>query len=132
TSSPAKAQSRQAISPPGNNRLPNFHWTANLSAVSFAPHAAEFSCSWRRRCHHVGSKFILFAQSSPFFGRSGRVQPRLFSPCFFSCLWIYRERNISFAAGELRTGLEVIANQPGKRLDEDNPILHAQLPDGSR
>src|SRR6266478_7879623 len=27
---------------------------------------------------------------------------------------------------------EVIANQLGKRLDEDNPRLHAQLPDGSR
>jgi pilus assembly protein CpaF len=26
----------------------------------------------------------------------------------------------------------VIANQLGKRLDEDNPVLHAQLPDGSR
>jgi pilus assembly protein CpaF len=26
----------------------------------------------------------------------------------------------------------VIANQLGKRLDEDNPLLHAQLPDGSR
>ena len=30
------------------------------------------------------------------------------------------------------TGLEVIANQLGKKLDEDNPSLHAQLPDGSR
>ena len=45
---------------------------------------------------------------------------------------IHREKTISFAAGKLRTGLEVIANQLGKRLDEDNPILHAQLPDGSR
>jgi pilus assembly protein CpaF len=45
---------------------------------------------------------------------------------------IRREKAISFAAGKLRTGLEVIANQLGKRLDEDNPILHAQLPDGSR
>ena len=45
---------------------------------------------------------------------------------------IHREETISFAAGKLRTGLEVIANQLGKRLDEDNPILHAQLPDGSR
>jgi pilus assembly protein CpaF len=45
---------------------------------------------------------------------------------------IHRETTISFAAGKLRTGLEVIANQLGKRLDEDNPILHAQLPDGSR
>jgi pilus assembly protein CpaF len=45
---------------------------------------------------------------------------------------IRREETISFAAGKLRTGLEVIANQLGKKLDEDNPILHAQLPDGSR
>ena len=35
-------------------------------------------------------------------------------------------------SGRLRTGLEVIANHLGKRLDEDNPVLHAQLPDGSR
>lgn len=39
---------------------------------------------------------------------------------------------IFFEAGSLRTGLEVIANHLGKRLDEDNPRLHAQLPDGSR
>ena len=38
----------------------------------------------------------------------------------------------SFDAGRLRTGLEVIANQLGKRLDEDSPRLQAQLPDGSR
>ena len=43
-----------------------------------------------------------------------------------------REPNISFDAGRLQTGLEVIANQLGKKLDEDNPLLHAQLPDGSR
>jgi pilus assembly protein CpaF len=43
-----------------------------------------------------------------------------------------REASVSFDAGRLRTGLEVIANQLGKRLDEDNPVLHAQLPDGSR
>jgi pilus assembly protein CpaF len=43
-----------------------------------------------------------------------------------------REPNISFEPGKLRTGLEVIANQLGKRLDEDNPVLHAQLPDGNR
>jgi pilus assembly protein CpaF len=42
------------------------------------------------------------------------------------------EPSVSFEAGKLRTGLEVIANQLGKRLDEDNPVLHAQLPDGSR
>jgi ATP-dependent exoDNAse (exonuclease V) alpha subunit len=43
-----------------------------------------------------------------------------------------REESISFDAGKLRTGLEVIANQLGKKLDEDNPVLNAQLPDGSR
>src|SRR5271156_2514800 len=43
-----------------------------------------------------------------------------------------REKTISFDAGKLRTGLEVIANQLGKKLDEDNPVLNAQLPDGSR
>ena len=42
------------------------------------------------------------------------------------------EETISFDAGKLRTGLEVIANQLGKKLDEDNPVLNAQLPDGSR
>src|SRR5437660_4538332 len=45
---------------------------------------------------------------------------------------IRREETISFDAGKLRTGLEVIANQLGKKLDEDNPVLNAQLPDGSR
>jgi pilus assembly protein CpaF len=45
---------------------------------------------------------------------------------------IHRERTISFAAGKIRTGLEVVANQLGKRLHEDNPLLNAQLPDGSR
>src|SRR6185437_5201651 len=39
---------------------------------------------------------------------------------------------IAFDAGSLRTGLEVIANNLGKRLDEDNPVLEARLPDGSR
>jgi pilus assembly protein CpaF len=45
---------------------------------------------------------------------------------------MHREETISFDARKLRTGLEVIANQLGKKLDEDNPVLHAQLPDGSR
>jgi len=43
-----------------------------------------------------------------------------------------QEPTISFDAEHLHTGLEVIANQLGKKLDEDNPRLHAQLPDGSR
>src|SRR6202162_721871 len=45
---------------------------------------------------------------------------------------MFQEQNISFDAGKLQTGLEVIANQLGKKLDEDSPLLHAQLPDGSR
>jgi pilus assembly protein CpaF len=45
---------------------------------------------------------------------------------------VCRESSVSFDAARLRTGLEVIANQLGKKLDEDNPLLHAQLPDGSR
>jgi pilus assembly protein CpaF len=45
---------------------------------------------------------------------------------------IRQEKTVSFDAGKLRTGLEVIANQLGKKLDEDNPLLNAQLPDGSR
>jgi len=45
---------------------------------------------------------------------------------------VCREQYIDFGAAPLRTGLEVIANHLGKRLDEDNPRLHAQLPDGSR
>src|SRR5271168_3291593 len=43
-----------------------------------------------------------------------------------------QEATISFHVGQLRTGLEVIANQLGKKLDEDNPLLDAHLPDGSR
>lgn len=42
------------------------------------------------------------------------------------------EKAIRFDGGSLLTGLEVIANQLGKKLDEDHAILNAQLPDGSR
>src|SRR5258708_36701235 len=45
---------------------------------------------------------------------------------------LHREKTVSFDAGRLRTALEVIANQLGNRLDEDNPLLNAQFPDGSR
>jgi pilus assembly protein CpaF len=45
---------------------------------------------------------------------------------------VQQDTRICFDAGKLRAGLEVIANQLEKKLDEDNPILHAQLPDGSR
>jgi len=40
--------------------------------------------------------------------------------------------DLSFDPASLRTGLEVIANNLGKRLDEDNPVVEARLPDGSR
>jgi len=43
-----------------------------------------------------------------------------------------QDESISFDGGKLRTGLEVVANRLGKKLDEDNPVLNAQLPDGSR
>jgi pilus assembly protein CpaF len=43
-----------------------------------------------------------------------------------------RDASVCFDVDKLRTGLEVIANQLGKKLDENNPVLHAQLPDGSR
>jgi pilus assembly protein CpaF len=42
------------------------------------------------------------------------------------------DTSIQFDSNRLRTGLEVIANHLGKKLDEDNPLLNAQLPDGSR
>lgn len=45
---------------------------------------------------------------------------------------LQREAAIAMRSESLLTGLEVIANQLGKRLDEDSPVLHAQLPDGSR
>ena len=43
-----------------------------------------------------------------------------------------RDQSICFEASKLRTGLEVVANKLGKKLDEDNPVLNVQLPDGSR
>ena len=45
---------------------------------------------------------------------------------------VRREPDARFDAAPLHTGLEVIANHLGKKLDEDNPHLHARLPDGSR
>ncbi|HET9281385.1 MAG TPA: ATPase, T2SS/T4P/T4SS family [Candidatus Angelobacter sp.] len=43
-----------------------------------------------------------------------------------------RAQGISFPADKLLAGLEVIANKLQKRLDPSHPLLHAQLPDGSR
>jgi pilus assembly protein CpaF len=45
---------------------------------------------------------------------------------------VRRDESVQFDAARLRTGLEVVANKLGKKLDEDNPLLNAQLPDGSR
>jgi pilus assembly protein CpaF len=39
---------------------------------------------------------------------------------------------IRFDDGVLLTGLEVIANRFGKKLDADSPIMNLRLPDGSR
>jgi pilus assembly protein CpaF len=53
-------------------------------------------------------------------------------------VWIEEEGRIEplpglqFEAGALMTGLEVIANRFGKKLDADSPILNLRLPDGSR
>lgn len=39
---------------------------------------------------------------------------------------------IHFDDGALQTGLEVIANRFGKKLDADSPLMNLRLPDGSR
>ena len=55
-----------------------------------------------------------------------------------STVWIEEDgqiqflSDIHFADGALLTGLEVIANKFGKKLDADSPILNLRLPDGSR
>lgn len=45
---------------------------------------------------------------------------------------IRRAQAISFPAEKLLAGLEVVANKLQKCLDSSHPLLHAQLPDGSR
>lgn len=45
---------------------------------------------------------------------------------------IQSQPEIHFEEGALLTGLEVIANRYGKKLDADSPILNLRLPDGSR
>lgn len=55
-----------------------------------------------------------------------------------SSVWIEEDGRIQllpgirFDDGGLQTGLEVIANRFGKKLDADFPILNLRLPDGSR
>ena len=45
---------------------------------------------------------------------------------------IHPAEGVRFDGKSLHTGLEVIANRLGKKLDKENPLLNAQLPDGSR
>jgi len=45
---------------------------------------------------------------------------------------IHSQPETRFEEGALMTGLEVIANRFGKKLDADSPILNLRLPDGSR
>ncbi len=45
---------------------------------------------------------------------------------------MHRAEGVTFHARNLNTSLEVIANQLGKKLDNNHPLLNAQLPDGSR
>ncbi|HEV2134288.1 MAG TPA: ATPase, T2SS/T4P/T4SS family [Terracidiphilus sp.] len=55
-----------------------------------------------------------------------------------STVWIEKDGRIQplpeirFDEGALLTGLEVIANRFGKKLDDDSPIMNLRLPDGSR
>jgi pilus assembly protein CpaF len=41
---------------------------------------------------------------------------------------VSQEAGVQFDAAKLRTGLEVIANHLGKRLDEDNPLCMPSFP----
>jgi pilus assembly protein CpaF len=45
---------------------------------------------------------------------------------------ILAQPEVRFEEGTLLTGLEVIANRFGKKLDADSPIMNLRLPDGSR
>jgi pilus assembly protein CpaF len=45
---------------------------------------------------------------------------------------LHRAHTLTFDAKALNTGLEVIANRLGRKLDQEHPILNVQLPDGSR
>ncbi len=55
-----------------------------------------------------------------------------------SSVWIEEDGKVQllpgirFDDGALLTGLEVIANRFGKKLDADSPIMNLRLPDGSR
>jgi pilus assembly protein CpaF len=63
------------------------------------------------------SEIMVNPDSSVWVEESGQIQPL---------------PGIRFDEGALQTGLEVIANRFGKKLDSDSPIMNLRLPDGSR
>ena len=44
----------------------------------------------------------------------------------------FAPEGVTFEIKQLLTGLNVVANKLGKKFDDANPLLNAQLPDGSR
>lgn len=63
------------------------------------------------------SEIMVNPDSSVWIEEEGKIQP---------------QPDIRFASGALFTGLEVIANRFGKKLNADSPVLNLRLPDGSR
>lgn len=63
------------------------------------------------------SEIMVNPDGSVWIERDGHIQP---------------QPEIQFEEGALITGLEVIANRYGKKLDADSPIMNLRLPDGSR
>ncbi|WP_158751737.1 CpaF family protein [Acidobacterium sp. S8] len=63
------------------------------------------------------SEIMVNPDGSIWIEEAGRVQPL---------------PDVRFEKDALATGLEVIANKFGKKLDADSPILNLRLPDGSR
>lgn len=63
------------------------------------------------------SEIMVNPDASVWIEESGKIQPL---------------PDVHFDDGALLTGLEVIANRFGKKLDADSPILNLRLPDGSR
>lgn len=63
------------------------------------------------------SEIMVNPDASVWIEENGRIEP---------------QPEIHFDEGALQTGLEVIANRSGKKLNADSPILNLRLPDGSR
>jgi pilus assembly protein CpaF len=63
------------------------------------------------------SEIMVNPDGSVWIEEAGRIQPL---------------PDVRFEEDALATGLEVIANKFGKKLDADSPILNLRLPDGSR